>query len=190
MLAGEAKKIILEKISYLYDLDIRWKNCNQCNKNGKCCDGAPISLFPDEWNDLKKYLLNNGEILKYSIRRYNENKICYFYNPKANRCLIYDYRPLNCIWTPFLLFNNGKLGGFIKDIDCNFIKIDENRNYRIIDGENGVIELDISDNEKNKGYLQYYILLQSIREIFSLLNRNDELEPIEYYYHDFVKEYQ
>ncbi len=114
--ARNAITILEHAIHELEQLEPKWKNCRECPLSGKCCDGAFIYLiFPEEAEEISRYLQANPEKLAYAKKRAANKEGCYFYDKTASQCLIHDVRPLLCRWTPYTAMT-----GFYRDDQCNF----------------------------------------------------------------------
>ncbi len=180
MRVPEAKKIIKTKIKELIKIEPEWSVCECCPKNGQCCEGAPISIWPEEWSSIKILLDENDWLKKYVKQRFTNNKQCYFYDNKATQCLIHKVRPLNCIWTPYTIFYANELKGYLKNYNCEFKPLEKNRRIYPIKANDCIFKLDLRNIEKDKYHL-HYILFQSIKEIEGLQARNMEFLPISHY---------
>ncbi|MCK5082073.1 MAG: YkgJ family cysteine cluster protein [Candidatus Omnitrophica bacterium] len=176
MNAFEARKIINEKFRLLINIEPSWSACSNCPNNGKCCNGASISLYKEEWEPIETFLNMNKRVKNYAKERFKERKNCYFFDPSASQCLIYNVRPLSCLWTPQTLFNAKNLTGFIKNKNCEFTPIEPNRKLIPSEIDESIIKIEPSINEKNIN--QFYVVFQRIKEIRELMKRNHDFHPI------------
>lgn len=95
----EIREVLLEQISQLLKIELKWERCNACPNSGACCIGADIIVYNYEWNIIRKYLIENPDILRIIKHNFDSKSLCYFRT--KNRCVIHDIRPINCIFTPY-----------------------------------------------------------------------------------------
>lgn len=133
----ELRKILLQKIERLIEIEPYWNKCIHCKRHGKCCIKADVSIREDEWITIKEYIQGFNESDK-SVFRYNiQHKIfCPF--RASDKCLIHEVRPLNCVWTPFQVVQNiqtNDLTYYVSNKTCNYFHKKEIRNYHKINEE-------------------------------------------------------
>lgn len=147
----DAKSELNQLISELLKIEPYWKKCYPCMHNGKCCIGADISIRNDEWEIIKGHIQT---LEADRISALKNQSSCPFRTP--TECLIHDYRPLNCMYTPFqAVFNETTkmLHYSMSDEHCNCKQIETD--IGDIDLSNPFIKLD------NFGKDVYYLLLNS-----------------------------
>ena len=184
---SEAREVIDAEVKALIDTEPTWGSCTDCPNHGKCCDGAPISIWPEEWDPIQRKLHDGSELRQYVRDRFADQTKCYFYDPDASSCLIYDVRPLNCVWTPYMLFraDGDGLSGSLKSHDCQFKKVDPSRKIRQVRPGFPVFQVELTDDEEQV-YHSRYILFQEIEGIRGLQLRNEEFRSID----DFLRSYE
>ncbi len=86
-------------VKRLYELDPFWLRCSPCSNKGCCCEGANTNLSSQEAREL--IMKNEFSDIEKSQLQSNllENKQCPF--RFSDKCLIHNYRPINCRWTPY-----------------------------------------------------------------------------------------
>jgi Fe-S-cluster containining protein len=178
MNAKDAIPILEEAIEKLESMEPTWKNCKACPNAGKCCDGAPIIVFQEEWDAIAQYLKAYPKKLAYAADRFEQGKECYFHDPNATQCLIHEVRPLNCRWTPYTIMaelkKEGPYTGWIRYKNCEFIKIKDYVDkvtprppyFLVVEPANGVVRQ------------QIFLHLQGIKALHPLLKRNEEMVKI------------
>lgn len=176
MRAKEAIPLLELKILELEAEEESWKNCKSCPFSGKCCDGAPLIIWPEEKEEIVNYLRMHEGIKKFALSRYKKNEKCYFYDRDAKACLIHAVRPLNCRWTPYTVFHDPNSGysGMIRDSNCNFYRM--TKADLITRNKNGLIEIKTAGVQ---GGNSKYIVWQEILELYPLMRRSNELVALE-----------
>ncbi|HGY2353400.1 TPA: YkgJ family cysteine cluster protein [Citrobacter farmeri] len=167
----EAIPILEKAILELESIDPSWKNCRECPHSGKCCDGAFIQvIFPEEAKAISDYLTANPDKLAYAEQRAAMHENCYFHDPKANKCLIHDVRPILCRWTPYTATTGGgSLNVKLRDKQCNFSSVSPFNSVRGL--KPGFIEIFQIANPQKK---TRFIHLQGLTDLHPLLQRSSE----------------
>lgn len=155
----ELKTILFHKLYNLIGIEPYWEKCMNCPNHGKCCIGADISIREDEWTTIKQYLVNlrdsDKEILLNNI---SNNVLCPF--RAADKCIIHEVRPMNCIWTPFQAaqnVNNGNIMYSIIDSECES-KLVTLENQEFVNHNMEYIKLPGCDRKRYYLFLNNFII--------------------------------
>lgn len=93
-----AQKEMQDVLDGLYKLDPFWKMCEPCANCGECCKESN-----PEFGENEIYLIMNEmnftEAELNALEKNLKGKDCPF--RLSDRCMIHEYRPLNCRWTPY-----------------------------------------------------------------------------------------
>lgn len=177
MNAFEATPILEDKITELEAIEPSWRNCRACPFSGKCCDGAPLEIFPEEKEAISDYLYRNPDILQYALSRFSQKEKCYFYDKESSKCLIHEVRPLLCRWTPYTAFfedeNRKRYRVHVRDGQCNFIT------KSIVPLQRVGYMISLSPEDINPGSNQTYLSWPDIPELKPLIDRAVEMVELD-----------
>lgn len=173
--AFEAIPLLQKRVEELEAAEGSWKNCRACPFSGKCCDGAPLILFPEEADAIAEHLRDVPDVLEFALSRFKRGKKCYFYDKESSKCRIHNVRPLNCRWTPYVAFQqaDGSHLVHLRDANCGFT----DRRVAINPGDDGIISLEpstLKEGENTK-----YLSWQSMLDLRPLMLRANEMIELE-----------
>ncbi len=119
-----AKKEMEALLDRLYEIDPSWKRCSPCISKGKCCEGANPGFSEVE----KNLIIDNIKLCQDDLEKLKQNldsrSICPFHLP--DKCIIHEYRSMNCRWTPYYVAvdNEGIVRYFKINSKCQFEKVE------------------------------------------------------------------
>ena len=91
----------------------------QCSNCGKCCESTEMLLSKEDVKRLERLGFSREDFTASDgdgvIRLRNSGEWCYFFDPEAKKCQVYEYRPLGCLIYPVIYSNDE---GVITDEFC------------------------------------------------------------------------
>lgn len=86
-------------VQRLYEIDPFWQKCNPCTSCGYCCKGANPNFSIQEVQEIiENCIFTDEEKEKLKSNLFWKKKCPFRF---SDRCLVHEYRSLNCRWTPY-----------------------------------------------------------------------------------------